>query len=118
MKLVGKIGLSLLAVFCFVQASNQTSNEFVVAKKEKKQTAAQVKEEVVELLESVVRQLGQNIQQAVDTQNRVFDMIKSMISQDQFSTQQLKDKRTMLEQHLKKLEQQQAELYDILLACK
>lgn len=118
MKFVGKIGLLSVVMFCSLQALNQASNEFVIVKKEKKQTAAQVKEEVVELLESVVRQLGQNIQQTVDTQNRVFDMIKSMISQDQSSTQKLKDQRAMLETHLKKLEQQQAELYDILLACK
>lgn len=92
--------------------------EFIKKPKPKKETSSQVKEEIAELLESAVRQLGQNIKQSVDVQNKMFDAIKEILSDNQLSTQQLKELRNRLEQHLKKLEEQQADLYDVLLSCK
>lgn len=96
------------------------ANEFVVSKKTKtkKETAAQVKEDVIELLESTLRQLGNNIQESVTVQNKMFDKIKEMCSDNQQSTDQLKELRNKLEKYLKKLEDQQADLQDILWSCK
>lgn len=97
----------------FVDAS-----EFVKKPKQKKESTSQVKEDIVELLESALRQLGKNIQQSVDVQDQIFDKIKEILGDNQMSADQLKALRFRLELHLKKLEEQQADLYDILLSCK
>ncbi len=92
-------------------------NEFIKKPKAKKESVAQVKEEVAELLESVLRQVGQNICQSIDVQNNVFDKIKEIMSDNQLSCEQLKQLRARLEKQLKVLEEQQAQLYDIILSC-
>lgn len=96
------------------------SNEFVVSKKDKakKEIAGRVKEDIAELLESMLRQLGTNIQQSVSVQNYIFDTIKDVCGQGQKSTAQLKELRDKLEKYLKKIEEQQADLEAFMLIFK
>jgi septal ring factor EnvC (AmiA/AmiB activator) len=109
---------------CFVLCATMflaaplSSSEFIKKPKQKKETTSQVKEDIAELLESALRQLGKNIQQSVDVQDQIFDKIKEILGDNQMSADQLKALRFRLELHLKKLEEQQADLYDILLSCK
>ena len=97
-----------------------TGSEFVVCKKTKtkKETAVRVKEDIVELLGSSLRQLGCNIQESVTVQNQIFDKIKVMLEDNQKTTAQLREFRDNLEKYLKKLEEQQADLQNFLLSCK
>ncbi|MBV8660709.1 MAG: hypothetical protein JO129_01010 [Candidatus Dependentiae bacterium] len=107
---------SIILAIIFCSMSSIVANEFVVSKKTKtkKETTAQVKEDVVELLESSLRQLGNNIQVSVTVQNKMFDKIKDMCNDNQQSIEQLKELRSKLEKYLKNLEEQQADLQDIL----
>jgi ElaB/YqjD/DUF883 family membrane-anchored ribosome-binding protein len=105
---------SFTALFgAFVDAS-----EFVKKPKQKKESAAQIKENIAELLESVLRQLGHNMQQSVDVQHAIFDTLKDILGDNAMSVEQLQQLRIQLQQHLKKMQEQQNELYDILLSCK
>lgn len=101
-------------------ASSLHANEFVVSKKTKakKEMAVRVKEDIAELLESALRQLGSNIQQSVIVQNQIFDKIKEILEGSQQSTSQLKELRDALEKYLRKFEEQQADLQSFLLVCK
>jgi uncharacterized protein YpbB len=114
-----KVWYSIIFII-FVVAPMSFANEFVVAKKTKakKESCVHVKEDIVELLESALRQLGSNIQQSVIVQNQIFDKIKEILGDSQQSTSQLKDLREKLEKYLKKIEEQQADLQSFLLACK
>lgn len=95
------------------------ANEFVVKKtKTKKEIAVHVKEDIIELLESSLRQLGRNIQQSVAVQNHIFDMIKNVCDDGQQSTAQLKELRDRLEKYLKKIEEQQVDLQSFILQSK
>jgi ElaB/YqjD/DUF883 family membrane-anchored ribosome-binding protein len=96
------------------------ANQFVISKKEKskKEMASHVKDDIVELLESTLRQLGRNIQQSVTVQWQIFDTIKDMYGQGQQSTVQLKEIRDKLQSFLKKIEQQQEDFRDFLLTCR
>ena len=105
--------ISLLFALAPLQGS-----EFIKKTKQKKETSSQVRDEIAELLESTLRQLGQNMQQSIDVQNKIFDKIKEIMSDSSLSIEQLKELRIRLVKHLKKLEEQQAELYDIVLSCK
>ena len=104
------------AIFC-VMTSSLLAQEFIVPKKvkTKKEIAAHVKEDIVELLESSLRQIGVNIQQAVSVQNKILDQIKDMLTDDQLTTAELKDVRSRLEKNLKMFELQQSDLQDFLL---
>ncbi|MDP3788055.1 MAG: hypothetical protein Q8Q60_01895 [Candidatus Chromulinivorax sp.] len=93
------------------------AHEFV-KEKVKKESSTQVKQDIAELLESAVRQLGNNIKESVTVQNQMFDQIKEIMGDSQQSTAQLKELRKKLEACLKNLEDQQAELHTILLTCK
>ena len=108
----------LLSGMLLMSVASVVATSQYVKTKQKKESASQIKDDIVELLVSVLRQLGQNIQQTVDVQNQAFDMIRKIFSDNQLSAEQLRDLRCKLEKHLKKLEAQQAELYDILLSCK
>jgi predicted nucleic acid-binding Zn-ribbon protein len=112
-KKLGLLGLSflLLAPVC-------ATSEFIKKPKQKKESASQVRDEVAELLESALRQLGQNIQQSIDAQNKIFDTIKEIMSDSTLSIDQLQDLRARLQKHCQNLQEQQAELYDIVLSCK
>ncbi len=112
------INLKIMALFFLIMPC-LFANEFVVSKKtkEKKEMAASVKEDIAELLESALRQLGKNIQQSVTVQNQLFDKIKEICGDGQQSTLQLKELREKLEKHLKKLEEQQAELQSFFVVC-
>lgn len=96
------------------------ANEFVKTKKEsaKKETAAQVKQDIAELLEQASRQLGTNIQIAVDVQHQMFDQIKEIMGDCDLSTAQLKELRAKLQACLQKLVDQYHELSHILQTCK
>jgi septal ring factor EnvC (AmiA/AmiB activator) len=104
----------------FFMASSIVANEFIVPKKSKakKETAAQVKEDVAELLESALRQLNSNIGQAAIVQNKIFDQIKELLSDNELSTDQLRQLRTKLEKYLQRFEEQQADLHSFLLDFK
>lgn len=104
----------MLGMLCTV--SYLCANEFIKTKP-KKEVAAKVKEDIAELLESAVRQLGRNIQQTVIVENKIFDTMKELLEGGQRSTAQLKELRTTLEKYLKKFEEQQLELQNFLLAC-
>jgi len=101
----------LLLVFMMCSIELCYANEFVVSKKSKskKEIAIHVKEDVVELCESVLRQVGKNIQQSVAVQNQVFDMIKMIAEDNSLTTAQLKEVRGKLEKYLKELEDQWAQ---------
>ena len=88
------------------------ANEFVVPKKAKakKEVAVHVKEDIVELLESSLRQLGRNIKQAVIVEDQIFDQLKELLTDDQMTTAQLKDLRDHVEKYLQMIEQQQSDL--------
>ena len=104
----------------FFMASSIVANEFIVPKKSKtkKETAAQVKEDVAELLESALRQLNSNIGQAAIVQNKIFDQIKELLSENDLSTDQLRQLRAKLEKYLQRFEEQQADLHSFLLDFK
>lgn len=106
-----KLYRTLLAAIFFIVPC-VFANEFVVAKKTKtkKEIAAHVKEDVVELLESSLRQLGRNIKQAVIVEDQIFDQLKDLLTDDQMTTAQLKDLRDHLEKYLQMIEQQQSDL--------
>ena len=82
------------------------ANEFVVPKKAKakKEVAVHVKEDIVELLESSLRQLGRNIKQAVIVEDQIFDQLKELLTDDQMTTAQLKDLRDHVEKYLQMIE--------------
>ncbi len=96
------------------------ANEFIIPKKTKtkKETAAQVKEDVAGLLESSLRQLNNNIQESAIVQNHIFDKIKELLSDSQLTTTQLKELRGKLEKYLQRFEDQQADLHSFLLDLK
>jgi len=110
---------ALIALIFFI-APSIMANEFIVPKKAKtkKETAAQVKEDVAELLESALRQLNSNIQQAAIVQNRIFDLMKELLSDNQLTTDQLRKMREKLEKYLQRFEEQQADLHSFLLDFK
>ena len=93
------------------------ASEFI-KKKEKKEIAVRVKEDIAELLESSLRQLGKNIQLSVAVENHIFDKIKEICGDSSLSTAQLKELREKLEKYLKIFEDQQADLNSFLLQCK
>ncbi|MBP6870337.1 hypothetical protein KBC04_05615 [Candidatus Babeliales bacterium] len=111
-------GLWVLVFFTSMQLVCE--QEFIVSKKTKtkKEIALHVKEDIAELYESILRQLGSNIQQAVVVQNQVIDKIKNFVDDSSQSTHQLKELRDKLEKYLKTLEEQQADLQNFLLFCK
>jgi hypothetical protein len=97
------------------------ANQFLISKKEKskKEKILHVKvEDIVDLLESGLRQLGKNIQESVILQNQIFDKIKEICTQGQQSTAQLKEFRDKLEKNLKKIEAQEQDLQNFLIVCK
>lgn len=107
-----------LVITTFFMEPYVYANEFIVHKKTKKEIAAHVKEDIIELLESSLRQLGKNIQHTVAAQNKIFDQIKTMCDNSSQSTEQLKELRAQLEKYLRAFEQQQAELGQFLLQIK
>lgn len=90
------------------------ANQFV-KKKPKKEIAVRVKEDIVELLESCLRQICGNIQELVTVQSQIFDKIKEIYEDGQPSTSQLKELRDNLEKNLKTLQTQQADLHNFFL---
>lgn len=102
----------LMPIFLYSQ------EEFIKVKtKTKKEIALHVKEDIAELYESMLRQIGNNINQSVDVQNQIFDKIKKLMNDASLSTYQLKELRHKLENYLKKLEEQEADLHNFLLLC-
>jgi hypothetical protein len=100
------------------------ANEFVIPKK-KKEIAVHVKEDVVNLLEQISRQIGVNIVQGVCVQNQILDKIKELFGDTQLqvpgciclsscSTADLKMCRDGLQKYLENLQQQQADLQKFL----
>jgi hypothetical protein len=112
-----KLPLPIFVMAMLLVGSMSFANQFIVSKKtkEKKESSAHVKEDVVELCESALRQLGCNVQQSVTAQNHIFDKIKSLCIEGQQSTAQLKELREKLEKYLKKLAEHQADLQELLI---
>ena len=111
-----KVSILFVTFSLFVAIDGQ--QEFIKPKtKSKKEIAAQVKQDIADTLECLLRQVGTNIQQSVVVQNQIIDKIKNLVEDTAQSTQQLKETRNKLENYLKKLEEQQADLQNFLLIC-
>lgn len=104
--------------FCLPILLNGQQEFIKPKKKEKQESAAKIQQDVADLLEIIVRQIGTNIQQSVVVQNQVIDQIKSLMHDNSQSIDKLKQARCKLEQYLKKLEEQQLELQNFLLSCR
>ncbi len=112
-----KIWFGIVGVI-FLMVPSVHAHEFVKEKKVKKESSSQIKQDIAELLELISRQLGSNIQESVTVQHQIFDQLKEVMGDGDHSTVQLKELRKKLEACLKKLEEQFAELHNILLTCK
>lgn len=108
-----KIYTCAMAVLLYIGTTSFMvyANQFIVPKKTKKEMAIHVKEDIAELLESAVRQIGVNISQAVRVQNSFFDSMKDMCVDKNYSTAELQQMRSKLEKYLEILESQAADLY-------
>lgn len=108
--------MKYIVCFLFIPIFLYSEQEFIKVKaKTKKEIALHVKEDIAELYESMLRQIGSNIQQSVGVQNQIIDKIKKLMNESSLSTHQLKELRSKLENYLKKLEEQQADLHNFLL---
>lgn len=107
----------VMTMIFFIYCGLLAKQEFVINKKDKtkKEIALHVKEDIVELYESALRQIGSNIQQSVVVQNYIIDNIKRLMENNSQSTAQLKALRAQLEKSLKILEEQQADLQNFLM---
>lgn len=88
-------------------------NEFVVTKKNKskKETITQVKQDIADILESLLRQVGTNIIQLVHVQDKLFDVLKDLFDeQDDRSAADWKNIREKCQHYATKLEQYQVDL--------
>lgn len=95
------------------------ANEFVMPKKSKtkKELSAQVQQDIFDLFENLLRQLGKNIQQAVFVQNKLYTNMKKMFEHEsQQSTTQLKQLRADLQEHLTRLEKQYDSIHSLLVS--
>lgn len=101
--------LILGSLLCFSVCLVAT-NQFVKPAKIKKESGAKVQQDIAELLESAIRQLNQNVQQAMYLQNKLFDQLKQMMDDTCVSVSQLQDLRNSLEKNLAKIEKHRDDL--------
>jgi gamma-glutamylcysteine synthetase len=109
-----------------VAQPEEPENEFVVKKKNKKELAVNVKEDIAAELEFELRQISKNIAELARVQEQIFDKMKDLVGacEDTLdkkscfsaSTQQLKEQRHKLKIFSEKLVRQYEDLQTFL-AC-
>jgi len=110
-----------LIVICLA-ATIVFPGEFVVVKQpKKKESAAHVKEDIADQLESISRQINKNVRQSSYVQDQLFDKVKELVTQSDRSvfsgsTTELKECRCKLKNFYELLERQQADL-ETFLSC-
>ncbi|MGZ6251252.1 MAG: hypothetical protein ACXWL2_04430 [Candidatus Chromulinivorax sp.] len=79
--------------------------------KPKKETITQVKQDIADILESLLRQVGKNITQLVHFQDELFNVLKDLFDeQDDRSAADWKVLREKCQHYASKLEQHQVDL--------
>ncbi len=91
-------------------------NEFIVEKKvTKKESPSQLKEQICDLLEINMRQLGSLITQAVQVQDKMIDEMKRLLhNEENLSVVQLRQLRDGLEKNIKIVQEQQIAIQNFL----